>query len=229
MDPATLAKLQANILFWIIIALFAWQGYQRGLWSELVKFGFIITGFLVGQKDLLGRYLLQAVNGIWLSLQFLIHGGLKAILTGNFNADTLNRIFQEIGGIRLIPKDRTDIALFLAMIFLIFVGYAVSKLAKRVFPGLGLVAGAFNGLLLSAIFIPILPKTPPFQLESLSLAGIIKQLVALFQYLLQTTFHFLAWFFGFLNDIFGQWTIPILLLSVIVLILFSLNPAKKKG
>ncbi len=229
MDPATLAELQANILFWIIIALFAWQGYQRGLWSELVKFGFIIVGFLVGQKDLLGKYLLQAVNGIWLSVQFLLHGGLKAILTGNFNADTLNRIFQEIGGIRLIPRDRTDIALFLAMIFLILVGYVVAKFAKRASPGLGLVAGAFNGLLLSAIFIPILPKTPPFQLESLSLAGILKQLFALFKYLLQTAFHFLAWLFGFLNDIFGQWTIPILLLAVIVIILFSLNPAKKKS
>ncbi len=230
MDPQILAQLQANILFWLIIALFAWQGYQRGLWSELVKMGFIVVGFLVNKPDLLGNTLVQAVNGFWLALQFLIHGGFQAIVSGNFNADTLASIFEEINQLPpLIPKNNAELAMFLAMLFLILVGYAVSKLFKVAYPGLGLVAGAVNGFLLSYIFLPKLPDEPPFKLTDLSLAGILKQLTALILHLFDLLVKLIASLFQFLFDIFGHWTIPILILVAIILVLTSLTPARKSG
>ncbi|HHB91388.1 MAG TPA: hypothetical protein ENK60_08795 [Anaerolineae bacterium] len=229
MNGSTLAELQSNILFWIIIALFAWQGYQRGLIAELVKMGFILIGFFVGNREVLGKTLIKALNGFWLALQFLIHGGFEAIVTGNFNAETLSKIFEEINKLPpLIPPDRMEIALFLAMLFLIGLGYLISKLFKPQWPGLGLVAGALNGFLLSYIFLPLLPDELPFQLEDLSPAGIIQQIIAFISYLIQLFFKVLSAIFQFLVDIFGQWTIPILLLAIVIIVLISLTPSKKK-
>ena len=230
MNGSTLAELQSNILFWIIIALFAWQGYQRGLIAELVKMGFIVVGFFVGKPDLLGKTLIQAINGFWFAFQFLIHGGLEAIATGNFTPDTLNQIFEEISKLPpLIPKDSAEIAMFLAMLFLIALGYLVSKLFKPKWPGLGLVAGAVNGFLLSYIFLPLLPDELPFKFEDLSPAGLIKQILAFIGYLIELFIKIIGQIFQFMVDIFGEWTIPILLLAVVVIVLISLTPAKKKS
>ena len=228
MDGQTLLELQANILFWIIIALFAWQGYQRGLVAELVKMAFIIVGFLVGQPDMWGSMFVKAVNGFWFAFQFLIHGGLEAIATGNFNTDTLNAIFKEISELPPLIQS-PEMGMFLAMLFLIGVGYLVSKLVKPKWPGMGLVAGAINGILLSYIFLPKLPNELPFKFEDLSPAGILKQLAAFAAYLVELAIDLTSRFLAFLFDIFGQWTIPILILVVLVIVLWSMKPAKKQG
>ena len=230
MDSTNVFELQSNILFWLIIALFAWQGYQRGLIAELVKMGFIVIGFLVGKPDILGKTLVQAINGFWFAFQFLIHGGLQAIATGNFNADTLNKIFEEISKLPLlIPKDNAEMTMFLAMIFLIGLGYLISKLFKPKWPGLGLVAGAANGFLLSYIFLPLLPDELPFQFQDLSPGGIIKQITAFLGYLIQLFMNFIKGVFDFMFQVFGEWTIPILILAVVVVVLISLKPAQKKS
>ncbi len=225
------ADLQANILFWIIIALFAWQGYQRGLWAELVKFGFIITGYLSGTPEYLGKTLVKLVNNITFAIQFLIHGGAAAIITGNFNATTLNKIFTEIKRLPPpIPKENAEMAMFLAMIFLIIIGYLVSTLLKKdKMPGMGLVVGALNGYILSVIFLPLLPDKPPFTFEDLSFEGIIKQLGELFGYLIARLIDALAALFNFMFDTFGAWAIPILLFAIVIITLASLTRGKKKG
>ena len=230
MDGNT-ANLQANILFWIIIALFAWQGYQRGIWSELTKLAFIIAGFLVGTPEYLGRMLVKAINGFHRAFLFLFHGGLKAIVTGNFNAKTLSRIFAEIDNIpRLISKDNFELALFLVMLFLIIIGYLVSKLFKKdKKPGLGMVIGAINGYLLSMIFLPLLPDKAPFAFNDMSPAGVVKQIAALIKYLLQNILDLFIKIFDSMFDIFGAWTIPILILLIIFITLSSLTRSKKKG
>jgi len=230
MDGHT-ANLQANILFWIIISLFAWQGYQRGIWSELTKLAFIIAGFLVGTPEYLGRMLVKAINGFFLAAQFLIHGGLKAIVTGNFNAKTLAKIFAEIDNIpKPISKDNFELALFLVMLFLIGVGYLMAKLFKKdKKPGLGMVVGAINGYLLSMIFLPLLPDKAPFAFNDMSPAGIVKQITALIGYLIDLFIDGLKGFFSFLFSTFGAWTIPLLLFIIIVLALSSLTNGKKKN
>ena len=230
MSGSTVIELQSNILFWILIALFAWQGYQRGLIAELVKMGFIAAGFVVGQPDLLGRTLVKAINGFWFAFQFLMHGGLQAIATGNFNAETLNGIFEEISQLPLlIPKDSAEMAMFLAMLFLVGVGYLASSLLKPQWPGLGLVAGAVNGFLLSYVFLPRLPKELPFQIEDLSVAGLLKQAVSLASYLLGLTIDVSGRVFGFFHQLLGAWTIPIMLLAAVVFVLMNIKPAKKKN
>jgi len=230
MNGSTIAELQSNILFWLIIALFAWQGYQRGLISELVKMGFIVVGFLVGKPDILGKTLIQAINGFWFAFQFLLHGGLEAIATGNFTPETLNRIFGEISKLPpLIPKSSAEIAMFLAMIFLIFVGYLISKLFKPQWPGLGLVAGAVNGFLLSYIFLPLLPDELPFKFDDMSPAGILKQIFSFIGYLIELFINAVGRIFQFMIDIFGGWAIPILILLIVIITLISLTPSKKKS
>ncbi len=230
MDSTNVFELQSNILFWMIIALFAWQGYQRGLVAELLKMGFIVAGFFIGQPELLGTTLVKALNGFWLALQFLIHGGLEAIATGNFNSATLSQIFDEIGKLPpLVPKDSAEMAMFLAMLFLIAVGYLASKFIKPSLPGLGLVAGAFNGFFLSYIFLPRLPDELPFEITDLSVTGIFKQLVAFSIYALELIITIIGRLLKFMFSIFGDWTVPLLLLLVVVLILTSLKPTKKKS
>jgi len=226
-----ITNLQSNILFWIIIALFAWQGYQRGIWSELTKLAFIIGGFLLGTPEYLGMMLVKAINGFFLAAQFLIHGGLKAIATGNFTPTALNKIFAEITKIPpLISRKNFELALFLVMLFLIGIGYLASKLFKKdKMPGLGMVAGALNGYLLSMIFLPLLPDKAPFAFTDMSPAGIVKQLIALLGYLIDQVIAGITGFLIFLFNTFGAWTIPILLLIIIVLALSSLTGGKKKS
>ncbi len=227
----TAVNLQSNILFWIIIALFAWQGYQRGIWAELSKLAFIVAGFLLGSPEYLGNTLVKAINGFYMAFQFLIHGGLQAIATGHFDADTLAKIFEEIASIpKPISKDNTQLALFLVTLFLIGIGYLVSKLFKKdKMPGLGLVAGAVNGYLLSYIFLPLLPNTPPFTFKDMSVTGIIKQIVALSGYVIQLIINAIAALLNFMFDVFGAWTIPLLLFIIIVIALSSLTQSKKKS
>jgi len=226
-----IAEIQGNILFWIIIAIFAWQGYQRGLWAELTKLAFIAAGFLIGSPEYLGKLLMQAVNGFYMAFQFLIHGGLQAIATGNFGAESLSKIFEEIADIPPpITKDNYELALFLVMLFLIGLGYLVSKLFKKnAFPGLGLVVGALNGFLLSYIFLPLLPEAPPFTLKEFSLTGLIQQIVALVGYFIDMFIKVVSAIFGFMYDLLGVWTIPVLLLLVVVITLASLNRGKKSS
>ena len=227
----TATDIQANILFWIIIALFAWQGYQRGIWSELTKLAFIIAGFMLGSPEYLGKTLVKAINGFYMAFQFLIHGGLEAIATGHFDADTLSEIFKEIADIpKPISENNMELALFLVTLFLIGIGYLVSKLFKKdKMPGLGMVVGAINGYLLSLIFLPLLPNEPPFTFKDMSFAGIIKQIIALIGYVIDLIVKSLVGVFNFLFDIFGVWTIPLLLLIIIVITLSSLTQGKKKS
>ncbi len=231
MNSANVSDIQANILFWIIIALFAWQGYQRGIWSELTKLAFIIAGFLLGTPEYLGKMLVQAVNGFYMAFQFLLHGGLEAIATGHFDADTLAKIFEDIADIpKPINKNNFELALFLVMLFLIAIGYLVSRLFKKdKMPGLALVVGALNGFLLSYIFLPLLPESTPFTFKDFTLSGIINQLLDLVGYILDLFVRTISAFFEFLMDIFGPWTIPLLLFLVIVLALSSLTRSKKKN
>jgi len=228
---ATTAEIQANILFWIILAIFAWQGYQRGIGSEITKLAFIGLGLMLGTPEYLGSTLIKAINGFYLATQFLIHGGFVAIATGHFDADSLSKIFGEIENIPpLIPKDNIALALFLVILFLVALGYLVSKLFKQnAMPGLGLVVGALNGFLLSYIFLPLLPDKPPFTLKELSPSGIIAQIIALTGYLIEALIKGAAAVFNFMFDIFGAWTIPILLLLIIIITLSSLTQSKKKS
>ncbi len=223
--------IQANILFWIIIAVFAWQGYQRGIWSELTKLAFIIAGFMLGSPEYLGKMLVKAINGFYLAFQFLIHGGLEAIITGHFDAETLATIFKEIADIpKPISKDNFELALFLVMLFLIGIGYLVSKLFKKdKMPGLGMVVGAINGYLLAMIFLPLLPDKAPFAFTDMSPAGIIKQIMALIGYVIDMILKGILGLFHFLLDVFGAWTIPLLLFIIIIITLSSLTQSKKKS
>jgi hypothetical protein len=226
-----IAQMQGNILFWIIIALFAWQGYQRGIWSELIKMIFVVGGLLLGTPAWLGLTLVKAINGIFLSLQFLIHGGLKAVITGNFNANALSKIFETISRIPPpVSAQNMELAMFLVMLFLVIIGYLASKFIKKnAMPGLGMVAGIINGFLLSYIFLPLLPRKSPFTISDLSPAGIIKQLTALFGYIVGSILLLLSSTFKFLFSLFGAWTIPLLIFLIIVIVLSSLKKTTKKS
>jgi len=226
-----IAQMQGNILFWIIIALFAWQGYQRGIWSEIIKMIFVMGGLLVGTPAWLGKTLVQAINGIYLGIQFLIHGGMKAVVTGNLTPEALGNIFNVIGRIPPpISADNMELALFLVMLFLVGLGYLASKLIKKnAMPGLGMVAGIVNGFLLAYIFLPLLPHKSPFTINDLSPAGLVTQITALMGYIAQSGIKLIASIFKSLFDIFGACTIPMIIFLIIIIVLSSLKKTTKKS
>lgn len=150
------------ILFLLLMAVFAHQGFQRGLLAEIIKLGLIMAGVAVGQPAVLGNTVVKAVNGMYFTFLFLSNGGLQIILSGSFGPEDLSNVFTKIADKPLlITQDNSRIILFLLMLLLIYAGYLIGRRLPRIAPALGLAAGAANGLVLAYLFLPALPRALP--------------------------------------------------------------------
>lgn len=150
------------IIFLLLMAIFAHQGYRRGLVAEAAKLGLILLGVAVTRPAILGNTLVKAVNGIYFTFLFLSNGGLGVILSGSFGPDDLTNVFTKIADKPLLlTQANSRITLFLLMLLLIYIAYLLGSRLPRVAPALGLVAGAANGLLLAYLFLPALPRGLP--------------------------------------------------------------------
>ncbi|NOZ71964.1 MAG: hypothetical protein GXP38_08625 [Chloroflexi bacterium] len=163
MQPLNVSDPERTILFLALLGVFAYQGYQRGVIAELVKLALILAGFAVGRPTLLGLSLIRILNTFYYGLVLMASGGAKALATGDLTGEPMSNALAKARGSQLINAENQDIALFIMMILLIVVGYVVSRNVKRTNPIMGLLAGTFNGLVLTYFFLPALPDQVPIQ------------------------------------------------------------------
>ncbi|MCC7353243.1 MAG: CvpA family protein [Anaerolineae bacterium] len=141
------------VVLLVILAVFGYRGYQRGVQLEAV-----LTFTVVGARLLVTRFggdLSRYVNGLYRGAQFVLAGGL--------GADDPGPVLQSIQKTQpFITKASQDA--FLVIAFLVIVGlvYWLSQfLWKVVKSWVGGLLGALNGYLLLSYLLPILGgKTP---------------------------------------------------------------------
>ncbi|RME80462.1 MAG: hypothetical protein D6775_16130 [Caldilineae bacterium] len=215
MQAFSFGELQTAVIMFLLIGFFAFQGARNGFIAELIKAGFIILGVAVGRPALLGDSVVRTLNGIYQALLFLAYGGGKAVLTGDVSPEAFSRAFMRVQAARpLISPDDKLIATFLLMIALIIIGLiAGNKLRSRGGPILGLLLGAFNGLLLAYLFIPLLPRDlPPLPTSPQAARPAILGLLDVFDVIFRIVVLPFAILFGNL----GTWSIPILILALLL-------------
>ncbi len=141
------------VVLLVILAVFGYRGYRRGVQLEAV-----LTFTLVGARLLVTRFggdLVRYVNGLHRAVQFALAGGLAANDPGP--------VFQSIQrSPPLISKASQEA--FLVIAFLVIVGlvYWLSQLFwKAVKSWVGGLLGALNGYLLLSYLLPILGGKAP--------------------------------------------------------------------
>lgn len=207
------------VLFLLIIIFFAWLGYRRGFIGELVKFGIILFAYAVGQKSLLGATVIRIINSVWLIFQIIINGGLRLLLSGDLSSDSLSSVLnaaKEAGP--LVPPTSGDALLFILMILLIILAFAVSSRVKRKSSRLlGVFMGIVNGLALIYIFRPYLSGTP--LLPPLNTTSPLSALASLFG----TAFDLLLLPVDWLQNTLGLLFVPLLIVVIVLILLKSLR------
>lgn len=141
------------IVLLVILALFGYHGYRRGVQLEAV-----LTFTIVGARVLVSHFgndITRYANNLYRSVQFVAAGGLGA-------GDPAT-IFQSVQRTPpLITKASQET--FLVITFLVIVGlaYWLSRFFwKMVKSWVGGMLGALNGYLLLSYFLPILGGKAP--------------------------------------------------------------------
>ncbi len=214
--------IERVLLMILLLGAFAVVGFRRGFRAELVKFGFIVLGFLVSQKEYLGGVIIQIVNTTWFLFQIAINGGISALFSGGFDLDKLEpAVAAASENSPLIAADQGQGFLFLLMVLCFVLAFVVSgRVKKKSSQLLGLFMGVANGLLFAYIFRPYLsgtPILPPMTAET-PLGGILQ--------IFKTTFAVLLTPFIWLYEAIGEWIVPLFIIFVLLIALRNLRPAK---
>lgn len=214
--------IERVLLLALVLGAFAFVGFRRGFKAELVKFGFIVTGFLVSQREYLGGVIIRVVNTAWFLFQIAINGGVSALLTGSFDLDKLEpAVAAASQNSPLIGPDEGDGFLLLLMVGCFLLAFVVSsRVKKKSSQLLGLFMGLANGLLLAYIFRPYLSGTPllPPITATTPLGGILQ--------IFRTTFAALLTPVAWVYDAIGEWIVPLFIIAVVLIALRNLRPAK---
>lgn len=225
MQPQPFTSFEQTIIFLVLLGVFAYQGFQRGLVAEIVKLILVLLGIAVGRPAILGDTVVKAVNGIQFTFLFLINGGLKVILSGSFGPEELAAVFEKIADKPpLISGESRAITLFFLMIVLIVAGYLVTRRFKRIAPPLGLIVGAVNGLVLSYLFLPALPGEIPIlsTVERVDTGGGISSIGDIDPAI--ATAPVTA-----LYNMIGTWIVALFILIIVLLALRSMRPQKRRS
>lgn len=217
MQPLNVNDPERTILFLVLLGVFAYQGYQRGVIAEIVKLALILTGFAVGHPTMLGLSVIRILNTLYYGIALIFSGGAKALITGGFAGETMANAHSK----QLVNAENQDIALFIMMLLLIAVGYLVSRNVKRTNPIMGLLAGTFNGLVLTYFFLPALPDQVPIQPPPGAKEALSQGAPNLGQIGIQVALAPLALLYQQVNT----WVIPLLIVAIV---LFALTHVKKK-
>jgi len=156
LQPLSVGDSERTILFFVLLGIFAYQGFRRGLMAETAKLVLIGIGYALNQPTLAGNVAIRIINTAYA----VVHG----MLGGARAAGGVNAAVQ----VQLIKPENTSIALFLMFLIVIGLGYAVSARLQRANPLAGMVVGLLNGFLLSYLFLPALPDQVPVNLPGSS-------------------------------------------------------------
>lgn len=214
--------IERVLLLTLVLGAFAVVGFRHGFRAELIKFGFIVLGYLVSQKEYLGGLIIRVVNTTWFLFQIAINGGIGALLSGDFD---LNKLEPAVAAASekgpLIAADQGQGFLFLLMVGCFLLAFAVSSRSKKKSSQLlGLFMGLANGLLFAYIFRPYLsgtPLLPPITAQT-PLGAILQ--------IFQTTFAALLTPIKWVYEAIGEWIVPLFIIAVVLIALRNLRPAK---
>ena len=214
--------IERVLLLCLVLGAFAVVGFRRGFRSELVKFSFIVLGYLVSQKEYLGGIIIRVVNTGWFLFQIAINGGISALLSGDFDLNKLEpAVAAATAAGPLIGPDQGDGFLFLLMIGCFLLAFAISaRVKKKSSQLLGMFMGLASGLLFAYIFRPYLsgtPLLPPITAQT-PLGGILQIFKSTFGLLLTP----LVWVY----QAVGVWIVPLFIVFVLLIALRNLRPAK---
>ncbi|MCP4166758.1 MAG: hypothetical protein GY759_12825 [Chloroflexi bacterium] len=202
------------LFFLIVLGIFAYHGFKRGFWAELVWSLFILGGVLIYKPDILGDVTIRLINSVAFIFAIAFSGGIQLILSGDFSAEKLGEVMsaaRDKGP--FIPEANKELTLFLILLLMIFVGFLISnRIRPRKMPFLGLFVGVFNALLLGYVFGPIIAGTASL-LPELSATNPVE---AIFE-ILGSTFDIVLAPFAFVINALGAWSIVLAIIIIVVL------------
>ncbi len=206
--------VEVILFFLIVLGIFAYHGFKRGFWAELVWALFILGGVLIYQPEILGDVTIRIINSIAFIFAIAFSGGIQLILSGDFSAEKLAEVMsaaRDKGP--FIPETNKELTLFLILLLMIFVGFLISNhIRPRKMPFLGLFVGVFNALLLGYVFGPIIAGTASL-LPELSATNPVD---AIFE-ILGPTFDIVLAPFAFVINTLGTWSIVLAIIIIVIL------------
>lgn len=217
----TMNDLQRALVLLLVLGVFAYIGYRRGFWGELLKFVMLIVGYAVSRTDLLGGWVIRTINVAYFLIQFVRGGGLGALFAeGGPSAERLLSAFEAVGARGpLIRAGQGQALLFVLMLVFLIIAFVVAGRIKRKASKLsGLLMGAVNGLMIAYIFRPYLSGTPLLP-PTPETAGTFDVVVTI----LGAAFDVLATPVQWLATAVGVWIVPVLIVLVVLLLLRSLR------
>ncbi len=215
--------IERVLIFLLILGAFAFVGYRRGFFGEMIKFGLIVVGYLINEQNFLGGRVLKIINLFWLLLQVLLNGGISALLSSGLDLDKLKpAVAAAKAKGDLIPQDHAEEFLLLLMVASFILAFILSaRIRKKSSHLLGLFMGLVNGLTLTYIFYPYLSGTP--LLTPIKAQTVMGRILEIFGNAFDIFFRPLSWLYGVVDT----WIVPLLIVIIVLIGLFSMRPARK--
>ncbi|MCS7038324.1 MAG: hypothetical protein RMN24_02035 [Anaerolineae bacterium] len=217
----TMNDLQRALVLLLVLGVFAYIGYRRGFWGELLKLVMLIVGYAISQTDLLGGWVIRIINVTYFLIRFTLGGGLGALFAeGGPSAERLVSAFEAVGARGpLIRAGQGEALLFVLMLGLLILAFVVAGRVKRKASKIaGLLMGAVNGLVIAYIFRPYLSGTPLFppMPETAGTFEIVRTILG-------TALDVLVTPVRWLGTAVGLWIVPVLIVLVVLFLLRSLR------
>ncbi|MCS7222502.1 MAG: hypothetical protein RML36_15935 [Anaerolineae bacterium] len=159
-----MSRLETLVTLIGFLALFGWIGHRRGTRAELITLGVILGSRIA--VELWGDRLVAFVNRLHRFALFIVRGGVTAENPG----EVWTRVSQAPP---LISAELSSTFLLAFLVLLVVATYLLSyvKLFRGRSSWWSVLVGMFNGYLLNAFFLPILPRGLPGPLAALSAAA----------------------------------------------------------
>ena len=160
---ATGESWQGVVTLFVLLLVFGYMGWRRGLVRELIVFFAILFGQLIRSSDV-GPGLVNAINRTWALFKLGISSGFSPQKM-MARADQLKQMKP------FIPPERQEAFLFLLFIGIIFLGYYLGRYVSSSRPSpIYMLMGMVNGYLIGSLVLPLLPRQLPTALPGQELS-----------------------------------------------------------
>ncbi len=160
---ATGESWQGVVTLFVLLLVFGYMGWRRGLVRELIVFFAILFGQLIRSSDV-GPGLVNAINRTWALFKLGISSGFSPQKM-MARADQLKQMKP------FIPPERQEAFLFLLFIGIIFLGYYLGRYVSSSRPSpISMLMGMVNGYLIGSLVLPLLPRQLPTALPGQELS-----------------------------------------------------------
>ncbi len=150
--PTEVDAWKSTFTLLLLLAVFGYLGWRRGLAREVAVLGAIFLAQLVRSSSL-GPKVINYINNIYLMVSIAIRA--------RFSLTRIMEIVSQENLTPLIPPERTEAALFILFFLILFLGYAVGRFLPVQPSPMAIVVGMLNGYLIGSTVLPLLPRTLP--------------------------------------------------------------------